>query len=186
MLENHAVLIGWVGIAAEAEVAQTVYDVAAVVFLVSLYYVRMRPDNKIGSFVDSNVPQLDLRFVGDRFLFGAPMEIDGNELGSIFLGGFDVLLEFVLDIEMFRQFVGSDKCHLHAVDITIIDAIVAKGSDSRVFQGGNGVGVALLAVIARVVVGKRCRFDVAFHKDLCVIGRAFEGEGLVLARGGGC
>lgn len=101
MLEDHAVFIGWVGVAAEAEVAQAVYDVTAVVLLVSLYYVRVGSDNKIGSLVNGNVPQLNLRFVGDRFLFGAPMEIDGNKLSSVFLGGFDVLLELVLDVEVF-------------------------------------------------------------------------------------
>ena len=90
LLEDHAVFIGWVGVAAEAEVAQAVYDVTAVVLLVSLYYVRWI-DNKIGSFVNGNVPQLNLRFIGDRFLFGAPMEIDGNKLSSVFLGGLYVL-----------------------------------------------------------------------------------------------
>ena len=78
LLEDHAVFIGWVGVAAEAEVAQAVYDVTAVVLLVSLYYVRVGSDNKIGSLVNGNVPQLNLRFIGDRFLFGAPMEIDGT------------------------------------------------------------------------------------------------------------
>lgn len=147
LLEDHAVFIGWVGVAAEAEVAQAVYDVTAVVLLVSLYYVRVGSDNKIGSLVNGNVPQLNLRFIGDRFLFGAPMEIDGNKLSSVFLGGFDVLLELVLDIEVFCQFVGANEGNLHAVDLAIINAIVAKGSDSCAFQSGNGVGVALLTVV---------------------------------------
>ena len=91
---------------------------------------------------------------------------------------------FVLDASASGKFVRSDERDLHAFHIQIRDAIVAEGGNTHSLDRFDGVGVALVAVVARMIVRERCGIDVARLEYLGVFARCFEREGLIGARSG--
>ena len=62
------------------------------------------------------------------------MEEHGNKLGAVVFGGLDVLLQLVLDVKVLGQFVRADKGNFHAVDIAVVDAVIAECADAGAFQ----------------------------------------------------
>src|SRR5699024_1437550 len=77
--------------------------------------------------------------------------------------------------------IDSGKADFDAFYIHQFGVFIAKGDNSGIFQSGDGIIVALLAVIVAVIIGQVCSFYRASGKDRRIFGRGFEGIGFVLA-----
>ena len=139
----------------------------------------MGSHHQIGPRINSGAPG-GLLPLGDVVLvLLAPVHVHDHELGALGAGRGDVVGHLLGVLGAVLGEVRPDERHLHALHIQIRDAVVAEALHPLGVQRGNGVVVARLAVILRVVVRERRRLHRGAGEDLGVLRLAAEGELLV-------
>ena len=85
LLKDYRVFVFRIAVAAKTKVAESVYDVAPVVFFDALKYMGMMAEYQRGSAVDGVAPEGFLLCVGVIFALDAPVKAYDNNFCFIFL-----------------------------------------------------------------------------------------------------
>ena len=91
----------------KTEITKTVADVFSIIFFNTFKYMRVVPDHKIRTFIDSKMCESLLVFIRCILLFDSPVEIHDDDLCTGFFQGFDILLHLRCAFLMVCKFIDS-------------------------------------------------------------------------------
>lgn len=159
--------------AAETEVAQRVDDMGAFVLLCGLDDMRVVADDEVGPGIYQPMGGAHAPRLGVVSALGSAVVKDDLVIG-VFCFLFDPL-DDVCCLSLVPEPMaddGDDKAVLSQVKGAFLRAVFEAG----LLYGGDGVYIAVEAVVVGVVVGQAYGLDAACFQDIAVVGRRFEPE----------
>ena len=184
LLKDHGIHITGGGIAAEAEISETISDGLSLISGDALKHMGMMADNQIGSVVDGKLGQGHLIGIGDRIFFISPVEDHKDQIGAFCPYLLDIYPNLVFPFQMVMELVNAYQSDLDAFDLHKSRLVITESCDSGFFQVFLCVSKALISIIVAVVVCHVDSLHAAVCKDFRIFGRSLEGKSLSVSCGG--
>ena len=141
--------------------------------------------HQISALIDHGLCQNGMYIVGGVGILVAPVELTDDELGAGIFELLDIGNSLILAADAVFALIDAGKADFYALDLHNGGVVVAKAVDSSFVQGGQGVYIALVAVILGVVIGNVHAVDAGLGENAHIGGVRLEGPFLVHPIGGG-